>query len=208
MNYGFVPSKIDGSELQFKEYKGIELPLKYSYKKFLPTVLNQGRDPICVPCSLSAYVNWSINLDSGDNQHDNNVDLYQIFDSRTNDDANGMSFKDGFKFLKHDGVKTDNGVFKIAKYAKIGSDIQLKQAIVINGPCMGGLPVYDDMSDEFWENTGRYDLQGGHAVSIVGYNEDGFIIRNSWGERFGEDGYVLLPYSDFSSFIELWTVID
>ena len=39
MNYGFVPSKIDGTELLFKEEKGMKLPEKYSYKKFLPEVM-------------------------------------------------------------------------------------------------------------------------------------------------------------------------
>ena len=31
---------------------------------------------------------------------------------------------------------------------------------------------------------------GGHAVAIVGYTDDGnFIVRNSWGMEWGEDGY-------------------
>lgn len=29
-----------------------------------------------------------------------------------------------------------------------------------------------------------------HAVVIVGYTEDYWIIRNSWGESFGINGYV------------------
>ena len=83
MNYGFVPSKIDGTELLFKEEKGMKLPEKYSYKKFLPEVINQGNKPICVPCSISAYINWNKNLDSGKNEFDNKVNLDQIFKSRT-----------------------------------------------------------------------------------------------------------------------------
>jgi hypothetical protein len=38
---------------------------------------------------------------------------------------------------------------------------------------------------------------GGHAVAIVGYTYEGFIIQNSWGENWGEGGFALLPYEDF-----------
>ena len=208
MNYGFVPSKIDGTELLFKEEKGMKLPEKYSYKKFLPEVINQGNKPICVPCSVSAYINWNKNLDSGKNEFDNKVNLDQIFKSRTVGGDDGMSFKDAFKFLRHEGVDTIDGKYKIGRYAKIGSEIQLKQALVMNGPCVGGLPVYDDAAWEFWKKGNGDSFLGGHAVSIVGYNEKGFIIRNSWGRSYAEKGYVLLPYDDILSFTELWTIID
>ena len=208
MNYGFVPSKIDGTELLFKEEKGMKLPEKYSYKKYLPEVNNQGNKPICVPCSVSAYINWNKNLDSGKNEFDNKVNLDQIFKSRTVGGDDGMSFKDAFKFLRHEGVDTIDGKYKIGRYAKIGSEIQLKQALVMNGPCVGGLPVYDDAAWEFWKKKNGDSFLGGHAVSIVGYNEKGFIIRNSWGRSYAEKGYVLLPYDDILSFTELWTIID
>lgn len=208
MNYGFVPSKMDGTEHVFEEDKGLELPKKYSYKKFLPEVINQGSKPICVPCSLSAYINWNKNLETGKNDFDNKVNLQQIFNSRTEKGSDGMSFKDAFKFLTHEGVDTIDGKYKINRYAKIGSDIVLKQALIMNGPCVGGLPVYDDIAWEFWKKKQGDKFMGVHAVSIVGYNENGFIIRNSWGTTYAEKGYVLLPYDSFDSFTELWTIID
>ena len=81
----------------------------------------------------------------------------------------------------------------------------LKAAIVMNGPCFGALPVYSDYCD-FWINRGQ-GLQGYHAISIVGYNENGFIIRNSWGKGFCEDGYTVIPYDEFNKLIEIWTVM-
>ena len=38
---------------------------------------------------------------------------------------------------------------------------------------------------------------GGHAFALVGYNEQGFIIQNSWGEDWGSYGFALLPYEDW-----------
>jgi hypothetical protein len=42
---------------------------------------------------------------------------------------------------------------------------------------------------------GRAD--GGHAVTILGYTEKGFIIANSWSEEWGAGGFALLPYEDY-----------
>ncbi|MBS1744636.1 MAG: hypothetical protein JST21_00555 [Bacteroidetes bacterium] len=32
-------------------------------------------------------------------------------------------------------------------------------------------------------------IDGGHAVTIVGYDNDGFLIKNSWGDDWGDKGY-------------------
>jgi hypothetical protein len=205
MNYGFVPSKMDGTETKFKKIRDFEIPTEYSYRKYLPSVIDQGNKPICVPCSLSAYINWVINTDTGENKVDNEVDLQEIFRSSSVKSSEGMTFKDGLKFLKHEGVSTKEGVETIDRYATIGSIICLKQALILNGPCVGALPVYDSRVTEFWDSA-YGDYQGGHAVAIVGYNEDGFIIRNSWGRSYGDNGYSVIPYDDFNKFMEIWTI--
>ncbi|WP_144289786.1 C1 family peptidase [Ideonella sp. A 288] len=38
---------------------------------------------------------------------------------------------------------------------------------------------------------------GGHAFALVGYNERGFIVQNSWGDRWGACGFAVLPYDDW-----------
>ena len=38
---------------------------------------------------------------------------------------------------------------------------------------------------------------GGHAFAIVGYDQDGFWIQNSWGPDWGRDGFCFLSYSDW-----------
>ncbi|MBP3567494.1 MAG: C1 family peptidase [Paraprevotella sp.] len=41
---------------------------------------------------------------------------------------------------------------------------------------------------------------GYHAMVVVGYSDDTkfFLVRNSWGEKFGEKGYCYIPYSYIS----------
>lgn len=204
-NYGFVPSVIDGTEIVFGCPIEETIPEKYSYRDYLPTVINQGALSICVPCSLSAYLNWKINLESGEVK-DNSINLDEIYGSRTNK-GEGMTYKAAFKFLRHGGVNYDVGKISIGTYGKVNTIEDLKYAITLNGPCFGALPVYNDRC-EFWNKSGNDKLTGYHAISIVGYDEDGFIIRNSWGEKYCDGGYTKIKYDDFKKLIEIWTVID
>lgn len=41
---------------------------------------------------------------------------------------------------------------------------------------------------------------GGHAFALVGYNERGFIIQNSWGEAWGARGFAVLSYADWVAY--------
>ncbi len=45
------------------------------------------------------------------------------------------------------------------------------------------------------ERKGRSD--SGHAVALVGYTAQGFVVQNSWGDTWGSGGFALLPYEDF-----------
>ena len=203
--FGFTPSKIDGSERIFNGNEKIELPEKYTYKTYLPKVLNQGEESICVPCTISVYLNWKENLKNG-KIIDNKISLSEIYNSRTNK-GEGMTYKDAFKFLKHNGVNSKNGVLTIKLYGMILNPLNLKYAIVTNGPCCGALPVYSE-EKEFWKKRKHDKLLGYHAISIVGYDNDGFFIRNSWGENFGDKGYTYIKNEDMDLMVEIWTIID
>lgn len=43
----------------------------------------------------------------------------------------------------------------------------------------------------------RMPLAGGHAFLLVGYDEHGFWIQNSWGPEWGLGGFARLQYSDW-----------
>lgn len=40
-------------------------------------------------------------------------------------------------------------------------------------------------------------LEGGHAFAIVAYDERGFWIQNSWGTKWGKQGFALITYDDW-----------
>jgi pimeloyl-ACP methyl ester carboxylesterase len=46
---------------------------------------------------------------------------------------------------------------------------------------------------------------GGHAFALVGYNEVGFLVQNSWGTTWGKGGYATLPYEEWlASAYDAW----
>ncbi len=41
------------------------------------------------------------------------------------------------------------------------------------------------------------EASGGHAFALVGYNDQGFIVQNSWGPDWGYGGFAILTYADW-----------
>jgi len=61
-------------------------------------------------------------------------------------------------------------------------------------------PVYN-YGPKFWFKREGDVKTGGHAVIIVGYDDkrQSFLLRNSWGEDWVDDGYTWISYSDFEN---------
>ena len=71
---------------------------------------------------------------------------------------------------------------------------------LLQGPVMAAMAVYTDF---FYYHSGVYQhvtggLEGYHAVAIVGYNDSGqyWIVKNSWGASWGENGFFRIKYGD------------
>ena len=91
---------------------------------------------------------------------------------------------------------------------------RIKRCLTYGVPSMFGFTVYESISQA--RDSGhipmpapRERIRGGHAVVAVGYDDKfvirntnpngpkttgAFIVRNSWGSSFGDDGYCYIPY--------------
>jgi len=92
-------------------------------------------------------------------------------------------------------------------YAQVNTINELKTALYLQGPCPIAVPVYN-YGPRMWYQYQGDEFLGGHAMCAVGYNDEGFIIRNSWSDEWGDGGYTILPYSDWEYVWEAWTTID
>ena len=212
MKYGFTPSNIDGTEIIIDDVlENMDIPNKYSYVDFLPKVYNQGNDQTCVPHAISAFIYWY----NGVNNIDKDMSIDWIYDCRENKNADGMSMKEALKYIRNVGYTTKQGYKEIKKgnspsldkinmYGMLKSEFAMQRSLLVNGPFILALPVYDSNRPDFWNGN---NFEGGHAVACVGYDKDGLIIRNSWGRMWGSDGYCKLPYSDLYKMYEAWALI-
>jgi C1A family cysteine protease len=80
----------------------------------------------------------------------------------------------------------------------------MKAALVQYGPLTTSMMVYEDFmaykSGVYSYTTGK--KLGGHAIILVGYDdaEMAFICKNSWAEKWGDNGYFKIAYSEVYSF--------
>lgn len=220
INFGYVPSALDGSEIILGEssFMSLPLPKEYTYLDFMTPILDQGSDSTCVPHAISAVYDYYYSMNgmydiSSGKFVSKRIAIDQIYNARTNP-GNGMSYKEALEFCKHKGVLTADEfkkktpgahATKIMEYGKITKLEVLKKSLIINGPALIATYVRS-MENDFWNGSGFY---GGHATCLIGYSDikKAFLLRNSWGKGFGMKGYVWFPYNDYDEILEAWAVI-
>lgn len=94
---------------------------------------------------------------------------------------------------------------RIEKYMRIRHvETDIKANLADGFPFVCGIMVYESFeSNEVAQSgivpmpLGRKDKAlGGHAIMVCGYDDSTrkFLLRNSWGIKWGMDGYFTLPY--------------
>ncbi len=94
---------------------------------------------------------------------------------------------------------------KLKSYKSLSSwSLNTKQIMeaLQDGPLMGRMTVYADFvayKSGIYEHVAGSAL-GGHAITIVGYNniEKYWLVKNSWGEDWGNGGYFKIKMDDDS----------
>lgn len=95
----------------------------------------------------------------------------------------------------------------------------MRQALKKEGPFLIALLICENFSPDANNRLPVPDgaVRGGHAVGIAGDlpGEGALILRNSWGQDWGDNGYALLPYEWLDSryegnwaVFEAWTATD
>jgi C1A family cysteine protease len=188
-------------------------------------IRDQARQGSCSAQSASCMKEWQEHKERSFDKH---MSPQFIYNNRANQDGGGMSARDTMKILQkigsvpesiykygliepkaeiHDSVLNVAKKYKIKEYAQINTIDGLKKALHKNGPCWISFPVYNYLS-EFWMRREQDRKLGGHAVTVVGYDKEGFIIRNSWGDRWGNEGYTKFLYSQWGNQWECWSTVD
>ncbi len=109
------------------------------------------------------------------------------------------SFAQNYQALKY---------FRLDEQGKSEEEIlqSVKETLTQQIPTLFGFTVYNSIRNAIGGKitypTNNESVLGGHAVVAVGFDDSmvigsskgAFIIRNSWGEEWGDSGYGYLPY--------------
>jgi len=188
-------------------------------------VLNQGQEGACVGFSIAAATNRLLRKRQLRANPVSTRMLYEMarkFDEWPGEDYSGSSIRGGIRGFWHNGVCLESDWpysasnrhgdltvdrAKKAREVALGAYYRLRpdvndyhaalneagvlcvSAHVHNGwmSARGGRIAYDP------------DRLGGHAFAIVGYDENGFWVQNSWGTGWGEGGYAHWSYEDWAA---------
>lgn len=194
-DFGYIPSGFSEGDLRFDPPR-VRLPRSYDMAITLPSVRNQGATPKCVSVAVTDMLVWY-----GMSRCKKLVDINdsEIWKARKNQHIAGMTPREALSL-----IKTDLLPLRIQAYAKVDVEPEvIKKALVANGALLVGLPVRSQTT-QFWMGNGDY---GGHACLIVGYNEVGAWIRNSWGQEWGLAGYAHMVWDELDNVLELWTIV-
>ena len=230
-NYnGVVESSYDARDYKIKadsEFpETFELPYKVSVK-------NQGSKPTCVAHALSSLVEYHNLIETGKYRKFSTEFIYgtrgigyYIGD--------GMVIRDALKTIQkygdcyyadcpgnHDTADAMKNInekveeyrdlaypHRIGSYYRVRTQEEIKTALMNHGPVVISMTCKDNayIADDTYCYPQGAENSGRHCVLIVGWNENGWIIQNSWGALYAGDGYFTLPF-DFK-INEAWGTTD
>ena len=190
---------------------------------FTTEVKNQGPSPTCEAYGLCAAAETMIQYIVG---YPFSCDLSEahLFFYSGGTTMWGVDLNDAAEYFKTHGVP-DEGCFpdphrpynfpfesiagwenrsvRITEWGWVDNDIDsIKHALITHGPlviCQLTRKDLDTYSGGVYMPTLSSKIQRGHVVTIMGYNDTDrcWIVKNSAGTKFGEDGYFRISYDAF-----------
>lgn len=217
---GCQPSPLDVRDYTIDMVAMAEAPLPETYLCNSMKVLNQGSVGSCVAHACATAMGYGEKKSGMTTAHDFSRGF--IYGNRkvTDYQGEGMYIRQALKQLNHCGdceyedfpynetypnvkKKIDNDKenlyakaepFKIVNYFRCYSNDEVKRALLNQGAVVLSIPIYDSFSADCPLPSKEDKYKGGHAMCVIGWDETGWIIQNSWSKAWGKKGTLHLPY--------------
>lgn len=221
MVYGCLPPKIDLRDFKVQSAKvyAASYPVEFELTE-LPPVKNQREVNSCCAHAASSVLEF---YDKSAHKLSTNF-FYGIQKKLFGQGGQGMYLVDACKIAKNYGDMLESDCpgndevpncrpiaeeafnnsqkrkeaykYRIASYYSCKTNDDIKYALMHYGPILASVRWYDSYITtaqgvlKFNTNTNS----GLHAIMIYGWNQDGWLIQNSWGESFANKGRFILPF--------------
>ncbi len=104
-------------------------------------------------------------------------------------------------------IKRFEALFRTNASAEVKKN-KTKLSLIQNKPVIAGFELLKGFQqlrpiDEYWyPDIGSQEAFGGHAMVVIGFDDErqAFEIMNSWGEAWGQRGFIWIKYEDFARF--------
>jgi len=97
-------------------------------------------------------------------------------------------------------------VTRLVTWSWVDATVEAIKSAVYENPVATTYMVYKDF---YYYESGVYEYvwgkeEGGHAILVVGWDdsEQCFMVKNSWGGDWGENGYFRIAYSQLSNEVQ------
>lgn len=237
--FGWQPDLPDQRDRHYAQALKGELPAIVDLRGGCPPVYNQGALGSCTAQAVVGLCQFSELEEKRKLGTPSRLFVYyntRVIQGSVNQDS-GASIRNAIKSVvdkgfcretlwKHDIRRfktkpTDEAYqaaesFKVKAYQRVKqTEVALKEAVANFNPVVFGFSVYENFKDTGKDGKvpmPKGKVTGGHAVLIVGYddNKKHFIVRNSWGD-WGDGGYCYMPYAFVTAAniaSDFWTITD
>jgi C1A family cysteine protease len=214
---GFLTETVD-----FSDVINVPTSVDWRTKNAVTPVKNQGQCGSCWAFSTTGSVEGAVAIATGKLVSLSEQQLVDCSGAEGNQGCNGGLMDDGFQYIiDNNGIcaesaypytafggscQTCSAVARITKFVDVAKDNEnALKAAVAQQPVSIAIEA-DQFGFQFYSG-GIFDGQCGtqldHGVLAVGYGTDGgkdfWIVKNSWGATWGEQGYIRLSRGDKGS---------
>ena len=224
-------------KLKAKPQTHIQLPPKVDLRPKLPTPYDQGTLGSCTANALCAafqfedpsfmgsrlFIYYNERKTEGTIEEDTGAQLQDGIDTMKNYGVCSESDwpYDITKFTQKPSSTCYSDALKhhIINAYNINNDINsMKNCLASGYPFVVGIMIFESFESQLVAQSGMVSMPtqdeeclGGHAVLVCGYEDatQRWILRNSWGTKWGDNGYFYLPYVyllDSSLCSDLWYI--
>lgn len=193
---GFAPIKTQGEQGACVAF-AVASMMEYQYKRFFKEDVDLSE----------AFMYYTVRKKDGNEQKDEGTTFYDMIHNVSD---TGVCLENSFPYDARVFDKEPSPVayeeahsrlIKSAKSVQVGVE-HFKSALVDGYPIGISMKMFEsfDATKGFVNWPTQTELEsscGFHAMVVVGYSDEQkvFVVRNSWGDKFGRDGYCYIPYS-------------